>query len=61
VCSGDSGGPLLLQEGGAWAIAGITSATSNVVCNTGTNFYQAIRQQNVRSFILQHVPGVAQR
>ena len=61
VCSGDSGGPILLQEGGAWAIAGITSATSNVVCNTGTNFYQAIRQQNVRSFILQHVPGVAQR
>ncbi len=28
VCSGDSGGPILLQEGGVWSIAGITSATS---------------------------------
>ena len=61
VCSGDSGGPILLQEGGTWTIGGITSATSNNVCNTGTNFYQAIRQPSVRSFILQHVPAIPQR
>jgi hypothetical protein len=61
VCSGDSGGPLLLQEGGRWAIAGITSATSADSCNTGTNLYQAIRHQSVRDFILQHVPSVSQR
>jgi hypothetical protein len=61
VCSGDSGGPILLSEGNTWAIAGITSATSQNVCNTGTNFYQAVRQPNVRDFILQHVPAVAQR
>jgi secreted trypsin-like serine protease len=61
VCSGDSGGPILLSEGGAWVIGGITSATSNNVCNTGTNFYQAIRHPGVRDFILQHVPNVGQR
>ena len=61
VCSGDSGGPILLSEGGAWTIAGITSATSNTVCNDGTNFYQAIRHPSVKDFILEHVPGVGQR
>ena len=61
VCQGDSGGPILVQEGGAWTIAGITSATSGNVCNTGTNFYQAVRHPPVRDFILQHVPHAAQR
>lgn len=61
VCSGDSGGPILVQEGGAWTIAGITSATSANVCNTGTNFYQAVRQSSVSAFILQHAPEAAQR
>jgi len=61
VCSGDSGGPILLSEGGSWVIAGITSATSANVCNTGTNFYQAIRHPSVRDFILQRVPSVSQR
>ena len=61
VCSGDSGGPILVGEGSTWVIAGITSATSDNVCNTGTNFYQAVRHQSVRDFILQHVPGIGQR
>jgi len=61
VCSGDSGGPILVSEGGAWSIAGITSATSAAVCNTGTNFYQAVRHPSVRDFILQHVPNITQR
>lgn len=61
VCSGDSGGPILISEGGTWVIAGITSATSTTACNTGTNFYQAIRHPNVRDFILQQVPSVGQR
>lgn len=61
VCSGDSGGPILLGEGNTWAIAGITSATSQNVCNTGTNFYQAVRHPSVRDFILQHVPAIGQR
>ena len=61
ICSGDSGGPILLQEGGAWTVGGITSATSDNICNTGTNFYQAVRQPNVRAFILEHVPAISQR
>jgi hypothetical protein len=61
VCSGDSGGPILLSEGGTWSVGGITSATSDNVCNTGTNFYQAIRTPSVRDFVLQHVPNAIQR
>ena len=61
VCSGDSGGPILLQEGGVWTIGGITSATSANVCNTGENFYQAVRHPSVRGFILEHVPAIPQR
>lgn len=61
VCSGDSGGPLLLSENGRWAIGGITSATSAVACSTGTNFYQAVFNTNVRDFIRQHVPGLTER
>ena len=61
VCQGDSGGPILLQQGGSWVIAGITSATSDNVCNTGTNFFQSVRHPDVRDFILQQVPGIAQR
>lgn len=61
VCQGDSGGPILLSEGGGWAVAGVTSATSSNVCNTGANFYQAVRHPAVRDFIRQHVPGVTER
>jgi hypothetical protein len=61
VCSGDSGGPLLLLESGTWAVAGITSATSTTDCNRGLNIYQAIRLQSVRDFILEHAGGIPQR
>ena len=61
VCQGDSGGPILLQQGGSWVIAGITSATSDNVCNTGTNFFQSVRHPAVRDFILEQVPGIAER
>jgi len=61
VCSGDSGGPILLQQSGIWTIGGITSATSGVACNTGTNFYQAVFNPNVRNFIRQYVPTVGER
>jgi hypothetical protein len=61
VCQGDSGGPILIQEGGVWSIAGITSATSGSVCNTGENFYQAVRHPSVSGFIDQHVPDAARK
>jgi V8-like Glu-specific endopeptidase len=61
VCQGDSGGPILVQESGVWAIAGVISANTNIACNTGNNFYAAIRNANVTSFILSRVPNAAQR
>lgn len=61
VCSGDSGGPILLNQGGTWTIAGIISATTANVCNDGENFYQAIRNPAMTAFILEHVPGIGQR
>lgn len=61
VCSGDSGGPILVGEGSTWAIAGITSATSANVCNTGTNHHAALRNSVVSSFVLQLVPDAVSR
>lgn len=61
ICSGDSGGPIFLLAGGAWAIAGISSATTQSACNDGTNYYQAVIQADVRSFIEERVPGVIYR
>jgi V8-like Glu-specific endopeptidase len=62
VCSGDSGGPLLLAEGGVWAIAGVTSATSiGGSCAQGTSYYASVRNVDVRRFILGLVPAARQR
>jgi hypothetical protein len=61
ICSGDSGGALLLEEAGVWAVAGVSSATTSVACNTGSNFYVAIRNTAALNFVLDHVPGVGRR
>jgi hypothetical protein len=61
VCSGDSGGPILVSEGGAWVIAGITSSTSDNICNTGTNYYQSVRHPSVLGFIIGHIANVIER
>lgn len=61
ICSGDSGGPILFNEGGAWAIGGVSSATSANICNTGTNFYVALRDAAVSSFVLGLVPDAIRR
>lgn len=61
VCSGDSGGPILLSEGGEWTVAGVISATSDNVCNTGTNYFVSIKTDAVMSFILDAVPDAARR
>lgn len=61
ICSGDSGGPILLSEGGVWAVGGVTSSTSANICNKGTNFYVALRNASVSSFVLGLVPDAAQR
>jgi len=61
ICLGDSGGPLMLQEGGRWAIAGISSAASVATCNTGTNFYLSIRNPTVAAYIRDRAAGVGER
>lgn len=61
ICFGDSGGPILLQEQGAWAIGGIISAASGTTCNTGEHFYGAVRNSDIRSFVLDNVPNVTVR
>jgi hypothetical protein len=61
ICFGDSGGPILLQEQGVWSIGGIISATSDSTCNTGEHFYGAVRNNEIRSFILDNVPSATIR
>ncbi len=62
VCSGDSGGPLLVSEGGVWAIAGITSAVSvGGACTMGTNYFAKVRNADISSFIRGLVPDAVQR
>jgi secreted trypsin-like serine protease len=62
VCSGDSGGPLLLSEGGVWAIAGVTSATTTGgSCFANTNFFANLRNPDVMSFILGAVSNAIQQ
>jgi S1-C subfamily serine protease len=61
ICPGDSGGPILAQENGVWAIAGVTSASSDVFCNTGTEYYVNVHNSAVSSFILGQVSGATQR
>jgi V8-like Glu-specific endopeptidase len=62
VCSGDSGGPLLLSEGGVWAIAGVTSATTTGgSCFANTNYFTNLRNPDIKSFILSAVPNAVQQ
>lgn len=62
VCSGDSGGPLFLSEGGMWVVAGVTSATSlGGNCLGATSFYTNLRNPGVRAFVLGLVPDAGQR
>lgn len=61
ICAGDSGGPILLSEGGTWAIGGITSAATVFTCNDGTNYYASIRFNSITQFILDRVPEVGRR
>jgi V8-like Glu-specific endopeptidase len=61
ICSGDSGGPLLLSQGGVWAIAGVISASSSGVCTSGTSYYANVRNPSITSFILGLVPNARQQ
>jgi V8-like Glu-specific endopeptidase len=56
VCPGDSGGALLISEGGTWSLAGIISANSTTSCSFGNNFYAKARNAQISAFILDLVP-----
>ena len=59
VCAGDSGGPMLLSEAGAWVVGGVTSATSGgAYCTSGSSYFANLRNGEAQSFILGLVPGL---
>jgi hypothetical protein len=61
VCQGDSGGALLLQEGGVWSLAGVINGGSTSACNSGTSFYAIVRNPEVSAFIVNLAPTVTRR
>lgn len=61
VCQGDSGGRILLDEGGIWAIGGVISANSTIACSFGNHFYANLRHPDISAFILGRVPDAARR
>lgn len=62
VCSGDSGGPVLVSEGGVWAIAGVTSATAiGGSCALGSSFFVNVRNASVMSFVFALVPNASRQ
>ncbi len=62
VCSGDSGGPLLVSQDGVWVIAGVTSATSQAgSCFGATSYYTNVRNSAVQTFVLGLVPDARLR
>ncbi|HEY3384201.1 MAG TPA: trypsin-like serine protease [Vicinamibacterales bacterium] len=61
TCFGDSGGPILLSEGGTWSLAGVTSSFTGNSCATGTNSFTSVRNPDVSSFILSLVPNTARK
>lgn len=61
ICQGDSGGSLLIQEGGTWAAAGVISANSTIACSFGDNFYASVRAADNIAFIRGLVPDLSSK
>jgi hypothetical protein len=60
TCAGDSGGPMLVSVGGAWAVGGVTSGVSGN-CVSGGDYFLNVRNPTVRAFILANAPDAAQK
>jgi V8-like Glu-specific endopeptidase len=58
ICNGDSGGPLLVLQNGAWVVAGITSGLNGSGCVSGTAYFANVRNADILAFIQRLVPGV---
>jgi secreted trypsin-like serine protease len=57
TCSGDSGGPMLLQVGGQQAIVGTTSYGSSVNCAVGElSGFSNLQSPSTQSFIRSVAP-----
>ncbi len=61
VCFGDSGGPLLLSEGGAWAVAAVTSAFAGNSCSGATNSFTSVRSADASAFVIGLAPDAARK
>ena len=60
TCSGDSGGPLFVNRGGNWVVAGTTSAGSATGCGAGDeSLYTRLSKPSISQFIVQEVPGAS--
>jgi secreted trypsin-like serine protease len=57
TCSGDSGGPMLLQVGGQQSIIGTTSYGTSATCAVGeTSAFMNLQSPSIKSFILSVAP-----
>jgi secreted trypsin-like serine protease len=57
TCSGDSGGPMLLQVGGQQSIIGTTSYGTSANCAVGeTSAFMNLQSPSIKSFILSVAP-----
>jgi len=58
ICSGDSGGPLLVYRDGDWIVAGVASYVYKTLCGPidEAGFVNLTSPSN-RSFIAEHAPG----
>ncbi len=61
LCSGDSGGALLVFQGGGWVLAGIPVSISAGCTQAGTDSFVNVQNPGVASFISQTAPGVTWR